>query len=213
MNQKLLEGLINWPKPHLTRTEIAILLNRSSDACDAIIRRAIQAGYLNRLCRGLFQITSKINAIKPNAFEIAQFVYGPSYISFESALSWHGWIPEGVRVITSAATKPAKETTTPIGTFSYERIPVKIFSLGVSHIQLETESFLMANSWKALADLIYVRKNDWPNISHISEDLRIEREDFAESNLKLLKQLANQYPNQRTRHYLNLYYKELRTCH
>lgn len=49
MNQKLLGRLIHWPRSHLTRTELALLIGRSSDACDAIIRRAIQAGYLQRL--------------------------------------------------------------------------------------------------------------------------------------------------------------------
>jgi len=140
-------------------------------------------------------------------------VYGPSYISFESALSWHGWIPEGVRVLTSATTKRGKEVTTPIGAFAYERIPTAAFTLGVRHMQTATESFLMADGWKALADLIYVRRRDWPDTYHITEDLRIEPKDFEDSNLELLQQLADWYPNRRTRHYLNLYYRELSTWH
>jgi len=211
MNRKLLDRLIHWPKSSLTRTELALLIGRSSDACDAIIRRAVHAGYLQRLRRGLYLITSNAGADKPDTREIAQLVYGPSYISFESALSWHGWIPEGVRVLTSATTKRGKEVTTPIGTFVYERIPAAAFSLGVRHIQTATGSFLMADGWKALADLIYVRKRDWPDTYHISEDLRIEPEDLADSDLRLLEQLADQYPSRRTRHYLNLYYRELST--
>lgn len=53
--------------------------------------------------------------------------------------------------------------------------------------------------------------NVWPDTYHISEDLRIEPEDFVNSDLELLKQLADQYTNHRTRHYLSLYYQELST--
>lgn len=211
MNRKLLDGLIHWSKAYITRTELALLTGRSSDACDAIIRRAVHAGYLQRIRRGLYLITTKAGANKPDTREIAQLVYGPSYISFESALSWHGWTPEGVRVLTSATTKRGKEVTTPIGTFVYERVPTAAFSLGARHIQTATGSFLMADGWKALADLIYVRGRDWSDTYHISEDLRIEPEDLADSDLGLLKQLADQYPSRRTRHYLNLYYKDLST--
>jgi len=211
MNKKLLEKLIHWPKTCLTRTELGLLIDRSADACDSIIRRAIQTGYLLRLKRGLYLITSKTGANKPDTRETAQFVYGPSYISFESALSWHGWIPEGVRVVTSATTKRQKEVTTPIGTFTYEKIPSEAFALGVRHIKTSSGSFLMAEGWKALADLIFTRKNNWPNIHHIYEDLRIEEEDLTNSDIQLLEELSIQYPNKRVRHYLTLYYQELKT--
>lgn len=211
MNRKLLERLIIWPKAYLTRTELALLIDRSPDACDSVIRRATQAGYLLRLKRGLYLITDKAGAKKPDTRETAQFVYGPSYISFESALSWHGWIPEGVRVVTSATTKRAKEVKTPIGTFTYEKIPSKAFALGVRHIQTPSGSFLMAEGWKALADLIFTRKNNWPDVHHIYEDLRIEEEDLINSDLEVLKELSYQYPNPSVRHYLNLYYQELKT--
>jgi predicted transcriptional regulator of viral defense system len=209
MNLKLLDKLIHWAKPYLTRTEISLLLDKSPDACDSIIRRAIKAGYLQRVRRGLYLISSKIGVGKVSSREIAQVLYGPSYISFESALSWHGWIPEGVRTLTSATIKKGKEISTPVGTFIYEQTRPVEFSLGVRHIQTNTESFLVADGWKAIADLIYLRKHTWPDIQHISEDLRIELDDFLSSDLNLLKQLANRYPNSRTRYYLNLYYRNL----
>jgi predicted transcriptional regulator of viral defense system len=210
MNRKLLESLIHWPKSFLTYTEIILLLNKNTNSCDAVIRRAIKAGYLQRLIRGLYLITSKVGASRPDSREVAQFIYGPSYISFEAALSWHGWIPEGVRVTTSAAVKRSKEFSTSIGLFTYERIPTEVFALGVRHIKTSSGSFLMADGWKALADIIYTRNNCWSCIEDIYEDLRIEKEDLVNSNLELLKELASLYPNKCTRYYLNLYYQELK---
>lgn len=209
MNRNLLNRLIHWPKPYLTRTELALLIGRSPDACDAIIRRAVRADYLQRLRRGLYIITSNAGGNRPDMREIAQLIYGPSYISFESALSWHGWIPEGVRVTTSATTKRKKEFTTPIGSFVYERIPTGAFSIGVRHTLIDKGSLMMADPWKALADLIYVRHHSWPDTSGISQDLRVEPEDLLSSDLSLLQQLAAEYPNHRTRYYLKLYYQEL----
>lgn len=209
MNKELLEKLIHWKRWYLTRTELALLVDRSVDACDAIIRRAVKEGYLKRLRRGLYMITSKISAAQPDAREIAQQLYGPSYISFESALSWHGWIPEGVTVLTSASVKQRKEFETPIGAFSYEPVPSGAFHLDLQQVRTENGAFLMAGPWKALADLIYLRQKEWPDLEHISQDLRIEREDLLESNLDGLKDLSEHYPNGRTRRQLKRYYREL----
>mgnify|MGYP003523184722 CR=1 FL=1 len=60
-----------------------------------------------------------------DSFEIATVIYGPSYISFESALSYHGWIPEAVRTTTCASVKRAKEFETPIGVFFFLHIPIE----------------------------------------------------------------------------------------
>ena len=210
MNKKLLETLINWNKPYITRIGIGVLLDKTPDACDAIIRRAILSGYLLRIKRGIFLITKKAGADIPDTFEIAQLVYGPSHISFESALSFHSWIPEGVRVTTSATSKTPKEFSTPIGPFSFERIPYQSFSLGVKHIKTDVSSYLMADPWKAIADMIYVRKKAWPNLAHITEDLRVEEEDFKESDLNVLEVLALEYNSKYVRTLLKKYYMELR---
>jgi hypothetical protein len=37
--------------------------------------------------------------------ELAQLVHGPGYVSLETALSHHGWIPEGVYAITNVSSK------------------------------------------------------------------------------------------------------------
>lgn len=75
-NKKLLQILINSSKPYITRTEISIGINRKSDALDGIIRRAIQAGYLLRVKRGLYVITSLTGADRPDTRVLAQLIYG-----------------------------------------------------------------------------------------------------------------------------------------
>jgi hypothetical protein len=63
--------------------------------------------------------------------EIANPLYGPSYISLEYALSYYGLIPERVESITSVTTKRSKKFITPLGSFSYEHIPLKAYPIGI----------------------------------------------------------------------------------
>ena len=68
------------------------------------IARMIHAGQLLRLRRGLYATRSDIHP-----YCLAASIYGPSYVSFETALSFHGLIPDAVYEIMSATLKRAKE--------------------------------------------------------------------------------------------------------
>src|SRR5438105_1584056 len=118
MNKKLLDFLYHWKRPYLTSVDIMAILNKGSNSRQAIIKRAIKEGYLIPARRDLFLIKNRQDLV--NEFEIASIIYGPSCISFESALSFHHWIPEAVRTTTSATVKRSTEFLTPIGMFSYE---------------------------------------------------------------------------------------------
>ena len=134
MNEVFLNKLVGWPTYFITGTDLKIIIPGSDHSRKAIIKRSVHEGYLERLKRDLYIIQNIPNKPLINAFEIAQHIHGPSYISFESALSYHGWIPEAVHVISSATSKRSKEFNTNIATFSYEKIPSKIFALVVRQV-------------------------------------------------------------------------------
>jgi hypothetical protein len=203
MNKNFLEILLNWSKPYISGIDLCYILDKSADSRHAIIRRAIRNGYLIPIRRDLYLIKNSKQPLL-NSFEIATIIYGPSYVSFESALSYHGWIPEAVRTTTSASVKRAKEFETPIGIFSYEHIPIKAFSLGVEQHQQGTLTLFIASPVKALADIIYARKRIWESIGDLSEDLRIEIESFQNSDRKLLIELIENYPSPRVKNTLNI---------
>ena len=97
------------------------------------LKELFDKGYLIPIRRDLYLIKNAKRTLL-NCFEIAPIIYGPSYVSFESALSYHGWIPEAVRTTTCASVKRAKEFETPLGIFSYEHIPIKAFLLELNNI-------------------------------------------------------------------------------
>lgn len=209
MNPTLLQQLIAWPAPFITGTELKALIVGSEHARKACIKRAVSDGYLQRLKRDYYLIRNIPNKPMINLLELAQFIYGPSYISFESALSYHGWIPERVSVTCSATNKQTRMFNTPIGYFSFEKIPNQSFKLGVFHTVLDGSSYLMADPWKAIADMIYCRKKNWAGISDLILDLRIEEMSVAESNKAVLAELSEVYSNKMTRKILNIFLKEL----
>lgn len=209
MNLAFLQMLINWPNYFISGTELKSMLSGTDDARKAMIKRAVHEGYLQRLRRDYYLIRNIANKPMINTFELAQFIYGPSYISFESALSDCGWIPERVTVTCSATVKQAKSFNTPIGEFSFEKIPNSSFKLGVFHIKKEKSSYLMADPWKAIADMIYCRKKNWPTVHDLMLDLRIEEDSIKNHAPELLAELSNTYPHNFTRKTLQIFFKEL----
>lgn len=208
MNKSFFNTLINWPKPYIFGTDLCHVLDKSNDSRYGIIKRAVQEGYLIPIRRDLYLIKNPKMSL-PDSFQIALLVYGPSYISFESALSYHGWIPEAVRTTTCATVKRTREFDTPIGFFSYQHIPIKAFSFGIEqHYQNNCVSFIAAPE-KALADMIYARKRSWKTINDLSGDLRIEFESFQSIDHALLEGLITNYPNDRVKKVLYLLQKGL----
>ena len=201
MNSKLVELLLNWPRSYISGTDLNYILDKSNYSRHGIIKRAIHKGFFTPIRRDLYLIkNTKLGHL--NAFEIATIIYGPSYISFESALSYHAWIPEAVRTTTCASVKRAKVFETPIGVFSYEHIPTKAFSFGVEQHQHNGYTLFVASPVKALADFIYARKRNWKTLEDLSEDLRIEIDSFQNSDRKLLRELIKNYPSPRVKHTL-----------
>lgn len=198
MKSQFLEILFNWPKCYISGTDLHHILDKSTASRQGIIKRSVQKGYLTPIRRDLYLIKNAKKSLL-NSFEVATIIYGPSYVSFESALSHHGWIPEAVRTTTCASVKRSKEFETPIGLFSYEHIPIEAFSLGVEQQLQDSVTLFIASPIKALADMIYARKRSWESLEDLSEDLRIDIERFHSFDKDLLRALIENYRSLRVK--------------
>lgn len=119
----------------------------------ARLTRLVQSGQLIRLRRGLY-----IEGGSPiSPYVLAAALYGPSYISFETALAHHGLIPERVQTVTSAVYNKnrSKVHHTPRGSFSYQGIPVAAFPHETVREEDQGQGYLIATAEKALCDLLY----------------------------------------------------------
>lgn len=205
MNADFRKILNNSPKIFITNHNLSVVLGNSDDSRQALIKRALKKEELIQLKNGYYLIGQPYNKKLPNLFEIAQQLYGSTYISLESALSFHSWIPEAVYTTTSVSPKRAKEFITPIGRFSYAHVPISNFFMGVNRIEQQNEIYLMASPWRALGDFVYVRRKPWQSLEDIMSDLRVEEEDLRSVDLKLLKSFSENYPSKRVQtFYLNM---------
>lgn len=84
-------------------------------------------------------------------FELAGFLYPPSYISLESALSFHSLITSFPYQITSMTTRTTKTIGVNDQEFRYSRLAPSLF-WGYE----KKENFLLAEPEKALLDYIYL---------------------------------------------------------
>lgn len=90
------------------------------------ISRMLAAGELTPLRRGLYLSD---RTVEPLALVSA--IYGPSYVSFESALAWHGLIPERVEEVVCATLKRPAMFETPVGRYRYRHVPSRVFAIGI----------------------------------------------------------------------------------
>ncbi len=193
-----------------TFSDAAVALGRSSQSRHGLIKRAIAAGDILKLRRGLYCLAPKYQQHRIDTYAISQHLYGPSYISFESALSYHGWIPEAVYTCTNACMKPSKELTTPLGMFSYKRVLQKTLYLGVEQCRdQQGNQFFMASPAKALADYVYIHKPNWKTIYDVINSLRIDIEDLNSVQPAELMALAANDTIGRVRTFLDLWERSL----
>lgn len=159
----------------------------------AKIRRMVKAGELIPLVRGIYETNRGV----PGHL-LAPVIYGPSYLSFEFALSYHGLIPEAVRVFTSASynKKKIKRYENSFGTYTYRDIPGRVYPIGILHRIENGYAYFIASPEKALCDQLYPvapLDSQLDLERYLFEDLRITREDFWGLNTTDLIGIADRY--------------------
>ena len=127
---------------------------------------------------------------------VAALIYGPSYVSLESALSHHGLIPERVDEITSVTCKRAKRFQTPLGRFTYRPVNESAFSYGVALEDVEGGSFFLAEPEKALCDRIAcIRRlsamREIPAV--LEEHLRVDLDAVVRMRVSVVRDIAKRY--------------------
>lgn len=192
--------------------EQAAVWNRSRGArLDALLKRAVASGEVRRIRRGLYCLSDRYTQGRINPLELAQLIHGPSYISLETALSHHGWIPEAVRAITSVCTDRSRAFDTPVGLFTFTRVPQRNFLAGVRRIATEEgKAFFLATPLKALADYVYVQQHNWRSAAPVLESLRVEPESLVELTGGLFDEVMSAYKPGRVSRFLTGLRKDLK---
>ena len=161
------------------------------------IQNLCRSGEIIRVKKGLYVPgTRPGEEPKIDPLVLSGLIYGPSYVSLETALSWHGLIPERVDEITCMTSKRAKVFRTPVGRFTYTPINEDAFPVGVRLESGRGGSWYLAEPEKALCDRIAQVKGldamrDVPAL--LEESLRIEPGDLEKLRVPLVLEIASRY--------------------
>ena len=174
----------------------------------AKLSRMARKGECILITRGLYETDRSVPA-----YLLAGSIYGPSYISFEYALSMYGLIPEIVHTVTCACfgKKKMKQYNTPFGSFTYRDVPPEAFPLS---LELKNEGeywYRIATAEKALCDLLYTVqpvRNRKELTALLYDDLRMEEAVLRALDVALISELAENYHSTNVQK-LSLYLRRL----
>lgn len=159
------------------------------------VRSLEQKGYVIRLKKGLYVASPEVSKMPLSLELIANQLYAPSYVSMSSALRHYGLIPEAVYTMQSMTVKHSRSFDTPVGHFEYTYINRDAFHIGVTIIDRQTYTFLMASPEKALCDLIAnspkVNLRYFKDVErYLEEDIRLDMDDFLKMDASVFEHYA-----------------------
>ena len=145
-NINLIEILNGYNKPYFTVADLEKILAMDREVLYVSLNRLVKNGALIRLKRGVY--ASKFQSLELE--KIANELYYPSYLSFESALSRYGILSQIPYVLTFATTKPTKKINLSETEVEYKQIKKELF-FGYN---LE-KGIYIAEPEKAILDQLY----------------------------------------------------------
>ncbi len=184
---KLIHPLQRFGTVPLARESLDELLNgyrRPNDKVSEWLRQ----GALQPLRRGLYLAGAPLRSSPVCLPLVANQLYGPSYVSLDFALAWHGLIPEGVAEVTSVTPRPSRRISNDLGRFCYRHLPLRYYAVGQTLGEgVGGLSFLIASPAKALCDRLVLSRTgplsreamrQW-----LLDDLRLDPELVGELDL------------------------------
>ncbi len=139
-----------------------------------IVTRLIEKDILQTLIDGKYLVVNS----SPSEFEIANYIYNPSYISLESGLSYYGILSQFPYTITSVTTKKSNSYEILGKEYRYSQVKSDLFN----RYEM-VEGFLISTPEKTVFDLIYFSLKGSVNIDF--KDL-----DFSTVDMKSLETIV-----------------------
>jgi hypothetical protein len=176
----------------------------------------LASGDLIRVRKGLYVFGESYRKAPINREVLANFIYGPSYVSLDYALSYYGLIPERVVNVTSVTTGANRRFTTPLGVFTYRAMT---FHRYASHYTLAGDAnarFLVATPEKALVDKVWTDKRFHPRHhrdfeAYLFSDLRMDEQRVASLDRTRISAITKDFSSRRI-NMLSLFLSSLKGC-
>ncbi len=144
----------------------------------SVVKKMLQAGVLVKIERNKYLLKET----KIDDFSLANYLYQPSYISFESALNFYGILSQFPYEITSATTRRTNQKVFSEKVFTFTQIKKSLF-FGYE----KKENFIIALPEKALLDQLYLFAKGYKKIN-------LDEYNLEKIKIPRLKSYFKQYP-------------------
>jgi hypothetical protein len=185
---QLIRTYASQPLTHQLLISLLKEYKRPNDKVHELLRK----GILQSIKKGLYIAGPALKVHTTELFLVANHILGPSYISSDTALSYHGLIPERVYEIASMTTKSSRIFTTPVGVFTYRKIQLPYYAFGIEQAILADDQYAMiASPEKALFDKIVTTsgialRSQKSVRNYLLEDLRMDEDHLKALNTKMM---------------------------
>jgi len=141
-------------------------------------------GWLVRIKKGIYYLANleSRGTVNVSMFVIARTLLNKSYVSFETALQYHGMFDQHLRTVTSVSLKRMKSKKVQDITYKFITTDKKNF-YGFEEVQIEGTITRIATSEKALLDMLNFRRTTY-SIDLVLEKLKEHKNslDFEKLN-------------------------------
>ena len=201
--QTITEKLIQtgWVGRTVTQPQLARMFNGTQQRLYNLVNRALGSGELLQLRRGLYLLAQQPNSNLSHPFVLAQALQPGSYVSFETALSFHGWIPESVPVTRSVSPgrRSLKIDLGNLGLYQFSPLALRpgFFLQAVTRHSLSGQVALVAQPLRALLDIVCFRKLQADHVHEFSRSMRIDDELFMRTTAATWRDVRKIYTHKR----------------
>lgn len=184
--------------------QLADLFGGSAARRYGLVNRSLKDGSLKKIRRGIYMLGGDHHKVHP--FAAAQAIVPGSYVSFETALAHHGWIPE--RVVTTASVTPGRKTIlcadTPLGPFSFYPLALHDYQFlaAIERLKLGKLIAYVAHPLRALMDLVAHRKVNWTGLDWLVDGMRIDETSLTSLGHADFEKLKPVYKHRTVREFL-----------
>ena len=184
------------PLTHQVMLSLLKGYKRPNDKVHALVGEEV----LESVKKGLYIAGPAIKARRPEPFLLANHILGPSYVSSDTVLSYYGLIPERVYEVSSMTTKASRSFGTPMGLFSYTRLPLPYYSFGIRQVKLSDDQYAMiASPEKALFDKVVTTsgvllRSVKDATSYLLDDLRMDEDNLKEFDTEAMSTWLSDAP-------------------
>jgi predicted transcriptional regulator of viral defense system len=176
-DSELIAKLMGFPKPYFTVADLEKILGLKRGSLYVTLTRLVRAGFMVRLRK----IAYKSFLAETDLEKVANELYFPSYLSFESSLSANGILSQIPYPLTFA-TSPSKRMVIRDTEVEYRHLKGDLF-FGYTL----ADGRYIATPEKALLDDLYL-------MSRGKTKIDVEELDLREINRSLLEEYASKFP-------------------